>query len=171
MRRAPRDESEEAIREINYGVYDLYPCVWLGSDTHTHDAWIYLDEGYWNPIKLERWTIWHEVHAYTREEFRYHYPDLEIPIKDRTGDKPEIRFGEYDSCPCIWDTEADENRIHEAWIYVDDHWNKIRLEAWTVWNELRPLLLGEEWCKKYPGVPVAEPFVALVESQNRRARH
>jgi hypothetical protein len=127
-------------------------------------------DGHWyeiDPAELD-----HYAAIMSREEFRYYYPDLELPIEDQSGDKPEIRFGEYGSFPCIWDTEPGENGIHEAWIYVDDHWSKIHLEARTVWTELRPLWLGEKWDEKYPGVPALQPFMSLVESQNRRhVRH
>jgi hypothetical protein len=166
LRRAPRyfEEAKMTTHKVYYGTYDWYPAVWTDLE-----GWMYVDTK-WNRIG-DPIVLFHQARVLSKEEFRYHYPDLEIPIKDQTGDKPEIRFGEYASFPCIWDTEAGEDGLHEAFIYVDGHWNKVRLEARTVWNELRPLP-HEEWCKNYPDVPVAEPFVALVESQNRRhVRH
>jgi hypothetical protein len=70
---------------------------------------------------------------------------------------PELKLGEYDLYPILWNDESDENWNHQAWLYVDGHFNAMRLEAWTLWHAVHPLT-DKEW-------------LSLVEGQGPRVLH
>ena len=65
--------------EVHFGTYDCYPCCWIENYKPVLDGWLYVDAGYWNPIKLRLKTIRYRVHALTAAAFRSDYPDLEPP--------------------------------------------------------------------------------------------
>jgi hypothetical protein len=71
-----------------------------------------------------------------------------------------IHFGTYDLYPCIY--VETEGWIHHAWIYVDDHWNRIRLEPWTAMHEVHAME-PDEFLKHYSDI--GTPFSALAQAE------